>query len=338
MSGPAKRPVWHDAYDTQMALWRWYRTPLGTAWLRENYAANTEGLNDSTRALMRDIYDGEAGRLLDCDPIYVSRDMCEIIEAAAATFQPEALLESDLITPRGFLYFATPFDIPDRYEQPVTIAAASWTRMYWADDEEAAGRAREHMKEGDLYGYGNSDVLALNGFEVSGVALTLYSTTDEEKMKGLRFVGMFPPVVPMHLTPWYLGMSFSGNEWDEIGTPTGAEYWWRIVQTTFRLMQQKIVRRGIERPDRAGRREAKRLGAPDTEIVVVRLRHEQGPETEPTGADANYSHRFIVGGHWRDQPYPSEGIHRQIWISPYVKGPEDKPLIVRPRRVFQWTR
>jgi len=41
---------------------------------------------------------------------------------------------------------------------------------------------------------------------------------------------------------------------------------------------------------------------------------------------------------WHDQWYPSEQIHRQIWISPYVKGPEDKPLIVRPRRVYQWER
>jgi len=41
---------------------------------------------------------------------------------------------------------------------------------------------------------------------------------------------------------------------------------------------------------------------------------------------------------WRNQWYPSLSQHRQKWISPYVKGPEDKPLVVRPRRVYQWTR
>jgi hypothetical protein len=73
--------------------------------------------------------------------------------------------------------------------------------------------------------------------------------------------------------------------------------------------------------------------------VIVRLRREAGdePPGEENG-EANYSHRFIVSGHWRNQWYPSEKLHRQIWISPYVKGPEDKPLIVRPRRVFQWQR
>jgi hypothetical protein len=73
-------------------------------------------------------------------------------------------------------------------------------------------------------------------------------------------------------------------------------------------------------------------------VVVVKLRREQGERHEPTGEEGNYSHRWIVGGHWRNQWYATESIHRQIWISPYVKGPEDRPLIVRPRRVFQWER
>jgi hypothetical protein len=59
----------------------------------------------------------------------------------------------------------------------------------------------------------------------------------------------------------------------------------------------------------------------------------QEPESE-----ANYSHRFIVSGHWRNQWYASGQVHRQIWISPYVKGPEDQPLVVRPRRVFSLVR
>ncbi len=77
----------------------------------------------------------------------------------------------------------------------------------------------------------------------------------------------------------------------------------------------------------------------ETTVVVVRLRREKGDtpadhEPEP----ANYSHRFIRRGHWRNQPYPSEGTHRQIWINPTIVGDEQLPLILKPRRAFEWDR
>lgn len=143
----------------------------------------------------------------------------------------------------------------------------------------------------------------------------------------------------VHVAPWQYGMTFEGNEVDEFGEETGAREWWQLLQTTFRLMQQKIAHKGYRRMHRARRREGARLGFPaDTEVVVVRLRRESAEEPGEATGEANYSHRFIVGGHWRNQWYPSEQLHRQIYIYPYVKGPEDKPLIVRPRRVFQWQR
>ena len=40
-------------------------------------------------------------------------------------------------------------------------------------------------------------------------------------------------------------------------------------------------------------------------------------------------------GHWRNQPYGTkeDRYYKQIWIAPYVKGPEDKPLVVKKRGV-----
>lgn len=43
-----------------------------------------------------------------------------------------------------------------------------------------------------------------------------------------------------------------------------------------------------------------------------------------------YSHRFIVRGFWREQPYgPGHSLRRRQWIPPFVKGPADKPLICK---------
>lgn len=51
-----------------------------------------------------------------------------------------------------------------------------------------------------------------------------------------------------------------------------------------------------------------------------------------------YSHRFIVRGFWRDQAYgPGHSLRRRQWIPPYVKGPADKPLIVK-ETVRVWRR
>ena len=365
-SGPHARPHWHDAYDAQMALWRWYRAGdrggrIGARWLAESYEFNAKELQDGTKFMLSELYAAEFGRLIDLDPIYVSEEMCEVVEAASESFKPEALLETDLITPRGFLYFARPFEVPDRFEKPMTIQAASWTRIYQtvgeaekrAFEDEVLSRSAGLPADphGDFGPWEHvpgqfaimETVAEEHGVKAGGVALTIYSQTDAAKLHGWvqesHASGGWPPVIPTHLTPWYFGMDFDGNQWDEIGKPTGAVWWWKVVQTTFRLMQQRLAHRSLARPDRAGRREARRLSfRDDTEVVIVRLRREAGERHDPTGEEANYSHRFIVSGHWRNQWYPSDRVHRHVGISPYVKGPEDKPLIVRPRRVYQWER
>jgi hypothetical protein len=356
--GPKRRESWQIAFDAQMGLWRWYRTPGGMRWMRGSLLANVEGHSDHLRSLITRLYDAEMGRLIDCDPIYVSEEMCEVVEAARHSFEPEPLLETDLMTPRGFLWWAKPLEMSDRGQRPLSIRAVSWSREYAAKSEEASLEVLARLNEPERYeklgdrikAAEMQDLIDEGAFEAVGVSICLYAERDHYLgVTQERNVEPVPdhvwadtasvPVVPFHLTPWHFGQEFQGNEVDEKGDPTGAADWWTMVQVTLRLMQQKIAAKHFFRPDRAGRREAKRLGHPEErEIIVVRLRRERSETSEPTGKSANYSHRFIVGGHWRNQPYPKEGIHRQIWISDYVKGDDHLPLIVRPRRVWKWDR
>jgi len=370
VSAPKQRPAWHDAYDAQMELWRWYRTPVGMRWLSDSYQRNARGIVDSygedidpiavalrsgartertfggdtpsgvpAVELLSDMYAAEAGRLIDCDPVYVSGDMCELVEAAMMSFEPEPLLETDILTTRGFMFYARPFVVPDRFDDPLAVQGVSWTRIWFTDSPAVRADMNRALTSTSTVAEADALIETMMDDQVSvgGLAMTIYAAT--MKTATNPPASEAPRLLPMHLTPWYVGMTFAGNEVDAGGKPTGAEWWWRLVQTTWRLMQQRIAAKDLMRPDRASRRMAKSLRfRDDTDVVVVRLRHEQGDRTEPSGDDANYSHRFIVGGHWRNQWYPSIRGHRQIWISPYVKGPEDKPLIVRPRRVFQWTR
>jgi hypothetical protein len=355
--------LWEEAYDAQMGLWRWYRSRGATQWLGGLYQEAIEQTTPDFRQSLALMYDGEMGRLIDCDPIFVSAEMCQVVDAARHSFEPEPLQLTDLMTPRGFLYFEEPLEIPDRHGRPLEIKAVAWSQQYSmnADSREAldarvaafAERSVEGAPIGPRYVASEMDAMVADGLiDPHGLLVAIYSERDTYLENAASRVGADEglvaaayrntegtPLVTVHVAPWPYGQTFEGNETDMAGEPTGARDWWQLLQTTFRLMQQRLAHKGYARPHRARRREAARLGFPEhSEIVIVRLRRETAEEPgEPTG-EANYSHRFIVSGHWRNQWYPSDKVHRQIWISPYVKGPEDKPLIVRPRRVFQWQR
>jgi hypothetical protein len=356
------RPKWHDAYDAQMALWRWYRTPAASRWMRGLHSdIDRDGYPSSFRAVLARMFDAEMGRLVECDPIYVADEMCDLVDYARESFEPEPLLEWDLPTPRAFVFYAKPIVIHDRDGNDLAFRAFSYAQDYVAKDGDVdAVLARINdpaatERFGARITVGESQALVDEGLLVpNGIDVTLYAERDpyvaavaalsdgpkaaaDAARMAADCVGV--PVVPMHLTPWVYGESIDGNEVDVDGRLTGVGDWWALLQTTLRLMQQKIRPHGYGRPDRAARREGTRLGfPPDTEVVIVRLRTEE-QEREPTeGGTANYSHRFIRSGHWRNQWYPSIRDHRRIWINPTVVGDPSLPLLVRPRRVFQWTR
>ena len=132
----------------------------------------------------------------------------------------------------------------------------------------------------------------------------------------------------------------SDEEWEEyknrmLVNPTNLV---RILHAYWLLMSQTIVEQAKETGDRNQRRRLERENCP-TEVVVVQFRkrkylNERGEETEES-KKIDWSHRWLVGGHWRWQPYkdPASGgeIKKRIWISPYVKGPEDKPFIPKDK-------
>ena len=67
------------------------------------------------------------------------------------------------------------------------------------------------------------------------------------------------------------------------------------------------------------------------------LRHVPGPDTDPdTGR--RYRHRWVVRGHWRQQPYgPGNTLRRLQYVEPYIKGPPDAPLLAT-EKVMVWRR
>lgn len=102
-------------------------------------------------------------------------------------------------------------------------------------------------------------------------------------------------------------------------------------------LQQKIVTASQAPLDRAAQRRLAREGI-DPKCLVVELRSKQYTHTTPDeeAKHIDWAWQWAVRGHWRDQP-TKEGT-KLIWIHPYIKGPEDKPLKPDAGRVFAVTR
>lgn len=79
---------------------------------------------------------------------------------------------------------------------------------------------------------------------------------------------------------------------------------------------------------RAAKRQAERRGRQLPPVRVAYLRRTQHGATG--SSDVDWSHRWVVSGHWRNHWHPKEQEHRRRWIESYIKGPDDKPLVVRP--------
>lgn len=82
------------------------------------------------------------------------------------------------------------------------------------------------------------------------------------------------------------------------------------------------------RPSQKERKKAQRKGKPIPTVKVVDLARPRSGST-PQGGTVDWSHRWIVNGFWRNQWFPKAGVHRPVWIAPYVKGPGDKPLVLK---------
>lgn len=111
-----------------------------------------------------------------------------------------------------------------------------------------------------------------------------------------------------------------------------------IASTFLRQKLLAVHQQPVERHAR------KRLPAEWTDseaaVSVVQLRARESVPAQDGSVDVEveWSHRWIVRGHMRQQWYPSLQAHLPLWIHPHLKGPDDKPLKPRNTPVFAVTR
>lgn len=148
----------------------------------------------------------------------------------------------------------------------------------------------------------------------------------EHSIEEMRHMARNPPIFPE---------PFATMQPDStLGTPA-------VFSAFFLLCNQKAAVISEQHADRGTRRRFERSGAePPPPVSVVQLRRPAGASKgNADGSPVDWSHRWIVGGHWSNYWVgPREGERRlePRWIAPYIKGPDDKPLVTD--RVYELLR
>ena len=112
------------------------------------------------------------------------------------------------------------------------------------------------------------------------------------------------------------------------------------LAASWLLMQQPTLVDHVQaQPTKAVRRAYARRNRPNPEVTVIDLRRQYVPHNKDSdNGGQRYRHRWVVCGHWRNQPYgPGREQRRQQWIPSYVKGPDGAPLL-KTERVNVWRR
>jgi hypothetical protein len=236
---------------------------------------------------------------------WIAPDMVDLVVSAAHSMPAQPLLASDLPTQRGFAWFP--------YSADVAPFRANLRGAVWQADYPSEGTMRVTWLV-------SRDVWHLQG-----------------KDRAMRW-----PLFPCGWDDWPLGHSYRRTYDHSIGADDSSddavkpaiETIRRLLQAMWSIMAEPYVAAEEVRVDRNATRRAQRAGlTTDGQVRVVTLRRANDRRSTGDPSNVQWSRRWVVSAHWRNQWYPSRGVHRQRFIAPYVKGPDNKPLLIS-QKVF----
>jgi hypothetical protein len=223
------------------------------------------------------------------EPYYWSPPMCRLLQDVAATV-PDSWMPAPTSFPTtdGFAWFAAPLPLPTWPGGPGAVRAITWSH-----DPDPA---REVL------------------------VCVVVHCIDPRRPAGL----------PTHYLQWTRGTRLGeilATQGMRAENSERAVAKLRCLAAMFALLEQRII---VSIPQRASRAVRRRLAhdrvSHEPLIRVVMLRRPATRESHIGTTITEWSCQWVVRGHWRMQWCPAAQMHRPMWILPYVKGPEDKPL------------
>lgn len=156
---------------------------------------------------------------------------------------------------------------------------------------------------------------------------------------GVRLGDGVPPLLPLIGQPLPEGVDVHQVEDipDHVRTVATT-----LAATWLLAAQPNLVDRQPVSPEPRIRRSYARAGRDEPAVTLVDLRRQYVPsDSDSATADDSRRrarHRWVVSGHWRDQPYgPGRAQRRRIWIPQHLRGPEGAPLLATSK-VNVWRR
>lgn len=318
---------WEDVLHQQHLLWKFWTSEAGERYQRGFVEDALRKGQDDKAVTFATIQTHQAALMFNAEPVFVDGDVQSVIDVASEQFKPEAFFPQDLITPCGFMLFPRPIYMVDSNDKRCAVRAFGW---------------QPEIPQADWEGI---DADSLNGeWNGAGIELALYShDDDEDDFYEVEERGVASRMLPgMALTLFHVSPIIFGRSFETVHDPTlgevalaGPHAIWRYFQTAQRLARQRITSHSERKLPRQMRRQLARSGEARENVTVITLRRPKTKTEEERVVE--WSCRWLVRGFWRNQFYASENVHRQIWISGFVKGPPDKELRVT-KRAFEFVR
>ena len=319
------REGWHRALDVQIGTHKWCQHEDGRRYNALLFGDIIERITDyqadlgfvsATSLSLNDLY---METLWRGDTLFVTSDMMHVLMQAAHDLPEDATFdEHNLITTRAFCMFEEPIVGIDRHGKRICFHGMVWAKELIGNEVE--------RKTGVMIYFLVDPSDPADDYNEGYCELT-------------REIGLpIPPMTLQHFYPAFFGST--------IKIPTETVTGTLIVQETLKLFlamqliaQQKIGEPMQMRPDRATRRRMGReYGEHERLITLITLRRKSVKKDDEEPQKIEWNRRWVVQGHWRKQWYPKSQTHDYIYIHEYIKGPEDKPLVLSERRVFNFAR
>lgn len=254
----------------------------------------------------------------------VSADMVTLLEHAATLLDNTDQFSSTLLpTAAGFVRFDRPLTVMDVRGKEMLIHALTWGPIpikYDKNDEQVRISTLVTMwndvdVETDVY---SDDIVKTYGARIRKICGRWSYVGAEILFDDVR-------IGPAMIDPTYVKIK------DDTAQPfTNSS---RYVLALCMLMNQTIVSTSAERPHARARARAKQRKVPISDVTVITLRRTTTKSHDGNDDELNHvdwHHRWVVRGHWRWQPVgPGRKQVKRVWVAGYVKGPEDKPLVVK---------
>jgi hypothetical protein len=267
--------------------------------------------------------------LQTADPMYVSMEVVDMWDHARESFKAEVLHAWDLPCPVSFALLPKQMVMTDVDGNKISFRAISWIpagpseNVEWNDTPPQGVwyTLWSHIDDLDDFNRPNLDARERASWEALG-----------------NWAILFSGYIPFgQLEDWIAMTAKSPDLESEIDLRART---WLLLQSFWRLSRQIVpMKQALPRQLRRDRKRHYRT----EDVTVITLRRQRQPHDDHDPSEVDWKWQWVVRGHWRNQYYSTLGdvgdpnAYRQIWIMPYMKGPEDAPI--KPvKRAFEFTR